>query len=62
MSSAFDEYQYQRKFILSHLRQIRMMVRDRRNVPEGRDLVKRIQADAARRRKNAYASRSLGTA
>jgi hypothetical protein len=55
--NAFDEYQYTRKFILSHLRQVRMMVRDRRQVAEGMALIKRSQADAARRRARASSPR-----
>ncbi|MGV2110121.1 hypothetical protein ACQZ46_02460 [Agrobacterium salinitolerans] len=53
--NAFDEYQYSRKFILSHIRQVRMMVRERRYASEGLDLIKKAQADAARRRARAYA-------
>ncbi len=55
MGNAFDEYQYSRKFILSHIRQVRMMVRDGRQISEGLALIKRSQADAARRRSRAYA-------
>lgn len=56
MSKAFDDYQYSRKFILSHIVQVRMMVRDGRYISEGRDLIKRAQADAAQRRRKAYRS------
>ncbi|MFK0336810.1 hypothetical protein ACIQT7_06075 [Agrobacterium deltaense] len=56
MSNAFDEYQYCRKFILSHISQVRMMVRDGRYVSEGRHLIKQAQADAAQRRRKAYRS------
>jgi hypothetical protein len=56
MSNALDEYQYARKFILSHIRQVRMMVRDGRYVTEGRGLIKKAQADAAARRFRAYAA------
>lgn len=54
MSNALNEYQYARYFILSHIRQVRMMVRDGRFVTEGRELIKKAQADAARRRSTAY--------
>ena len=54
MSNALDEYQYARKFILSHITQVRMMVRDGRYVTEGRALIKKAQADVARRRSKAY--------
>lgn len=56
MGVAFDEYQYARKFLLSHIRQVRMMVRDGRYVTEGRKLIKEAQADAATRRRKAYVS------
>ncbi|WP_080849944.1 hypothetical protein [Agrobacterium tumefaciens] len=56
MSNAFDEYQYSRKFILSHIVQVRMMVRDGRYASEGHHLIKQAQADAAQRRKKAYRS------
>ncbi|WP_421440445.1 hypothetical protein [Agrobacterium tumefaciens] len=56
MSIVFDEYQYSRKFILSHIVQVRMMVRAGRYVSEGRSLIKQAQADAARRRRKAYRS------
>lgn len=55
MNNALHEYQYARKFILSHIAQVRMMVRDGRYVTEGRGLIKKAQADAARRRSKAYA-------
>lgn len=54
MSNALNEYQYARYFILSHIRQVRMMVRDGRFVTEGRELIKKAQADAAHRRSTAY--------
>ncbi len=56
MSVALDEYQYSRKFLLSHIRQVRMMVREGRYVTEGRRLIKQAQADAAGRRRRAYSS------
>ena len=56
MSNALHEYQYARYFILSHIRQVRMMVREGRYVSDGRIIIKRAQLDAARRRSEAYAS------
>ncbi|WP_188080179.1 hypothetical protein [Neorhizobium sp. P12A] len=52
--NSLNEYQYARKFILSHIRQVRKMVRDGRYITEGRALIKKAQADAARRRFKAY--------
>lgn len=56
MHNALDEYRYARKFILSSIRQVRMMVRDGRYVSEGRTLIKRTQREAANRRSRAYGS------
>lgn len=56
MNNALHDYQYARKFILSSIRQIRMMVRDGRQTSEGRHLIKKTQAEAARRRAKAYAA------
>lgn len=54
MGNKLHEYQYARSFILSHIRQVRMMMRDQRYMSEAFVLIKRAQAEAARLRSRAY--------